>query len=234
MTRIPNIDASSPRFFTDEQHAAVDAAMARIIPSGDGPGAKEAGAVDFVDRYLSGIEFVYAAPDGDGFENIVGRRRAAWLSRIQLLREKYVEGIAQLDELGKLRFDCPFVELTADQQDDILRLLERGVGVQDLADIDGDRRPADIDGDRRPADLEMQMSRQDEEFDFFPLLVAHTRQGFYSDPVYGGNRDRVGWDWIGFPGPTSMADVHDGTYDTLPWFADDLAHPEEEGDGKGR
>ena len=32
----------------------------------------------------------------------------------------------------------------------------------------------------------------------------HTRQGFYADPIYGGNRDRVGWRVIGFPGPASL------------------------------
>ena len=32
----------------------------------------------------------------------------------------------------------------------------------------------------------------------------HTRQGFYADPIYGGNRDRVGWQVIGFPGPASL------------------------------
>jgi len=36
---------------------------------------------------------------------------------------------------------------------------------------------------------------------FVPLLALHTRQGFYADPIYGGNRGRVGWDVIGFPGP---------------------------------
>jgi len=35
---------------------------------------------------------------------------------------------------------------------------------------------------------------------FFNLLLAHTIAGFFADPVYGGNRDMVGWKLIGFPG----------------------------------
>ena len=48
----------------------------------------------------------------------------------------------------------------------------------------------------------------------------HTRQGFYADPIYGGNRDRVGWRVIGFPGPASLKEVFTGRYSTLAWFAD--------------
>ena len=37
---------------------------------------------------------------------------------------------------------------------------------------------------------------------FFSLLLEHTMQGFYGDPRHGGNRDRVSWKMIGFPGPS--------------------------------
>jgi gluconate 2-dehydrogenase gamma chain len=35
---------------------------------------------------------------------------------------------------------------------------------------------------------------------FFAQLWQSTVEGFFSDPVYGGNRDMVGWRMIGFPG----------------------------------
>ena len=44
------------------------------------------------------------------------------------------------------------------------------------------------------------------------------RQGFYADPVYGGNKDQIGWKVIGFPGPESLKDTMDGTYTTAPYF----------------
>jgi gluconate 2-dehydrogenase gamma chain len=34
---------------------------------------------------------------------------------------------------------------------------------------------------------------------FFNLVVAHTMQGFYSDPRHGGNRDFVSWRMLGVP-----------------------------------
>ena len=35
---------------------------------------------------------------------------------------------------------------------------------------------------------------------FFKLLWQNTLEGFWSDPIYGGNRDMAGWKLIGFPG----------------------------------
>ena len=35
---------------------------------------------------------------------------------------------------------------------------------------------------------------------FFTLLLANTMEGFFADPIYGGNRDMAGWKLIGFPG----------------------------------
>jgi gluconate 2-dehydrogenase gamma chain len=35
---------------------------------------------------------------------------------------------------------------------------------------------------------------------FFDTLLANTIEGFFADPMYGGNRDMVGWRMIGFPG----------------------------------
>ena len=35
---------------------------------------------------------------------------------------------------------------------------------------------------------------------FFNLIRAHTIQGTFSDPFYGGNENFVGWDLIGYPG----------------------------------
>ena len=57
-------------FFDPHQRATIEAAMARIIPTDDQPGAREAGTIDFLDRYLSGLDFIYAKPDGSGFEQL--------------------------------------------------------------------------------------------------------------------------------------------------------------------
>jgi gluconate 2-dehydrogenase gamma chain len=36
---------------------------------------------------------------------------------------------------------------------------------------------------------------------FFSLLVQNTREGFFCDPIHGGNKGMVGWTQIGFPAP---------------------------------
>lgn len=46
---------------------------------------------------------------------------------------------------------------------------------------------------------------------FFPLLLEHTRQGMFCDPIHGGNREFAGWDLIRYPGIK------------LVWSADDQA-----------
>jgi gluconate 2-dehydrogenase gamma chain len=66
----------------------------------------------------------------------------------------------------------PFSTMSLDQQDDFLRQLEGGTH-----DLDG--VPANV---------------------FFAHLWQSTLEGFFSDPVYGGNRDMVSWRMIGFPG----------------------------------
>jgi gluconate 2-dehydrogenase gamma chain len=35
---------------------------------------------------------------------------------------------------------------------------------------------------------------------FFEQLLQLTMEGFFADPIYGGNRDKVAWKMIGFPG----------------------------------
>jgi gluconate 2-dehydrogenase gamma chain len=66
----------------------------------------------------------------------------------------------------------PFAQMSAEQQDAYLHGLEKGG--KDLRGV-----PSAI---------------------FFAQLLDATIEGFFSDPVYGGNRDMVAWRMIGFPG----------------------------------
>ena len=36
--------------------------------------------------------------------------------------------------------------------------------------------------------------------DFFELVLQNTMEGFFADPLYGGNKGMAGWKMIGFPG----------------------------------
>ena len=204
---------TSDRFFDDHQRATVEAAMARIIPTDDTPGAREAGTIEFLDSYLAGLGRIYAKPDGSGFEQLSGKRAEAWRRRIERIRAVYVAGIGDLDARSGSAFGAEFATLDPAQQDAILRQLDPDA-----------RTEGDAGGPPPP----LQQTKAEIDLEFFPLLCLHTRQGFYADPIYGGNRGRVGWDTIGFPGPVSLAEVHTGRYSTLAWFAEH--QPEHDGD----
>jgi gluconate 2-dehydrogenase gamma chain len=211
-------------FFDDHERATVRAAMARIIPTDDTPGATEAGTVDFVDRYLSGTGYIYAKPDGSGFEQLTGKRQEAWRQRIEVVRDRYRTGIRALDERARSRHGADFVDLGPAEQDGVLHDLERPALAQE-AELEAARTT--LYG--APIEPALQQASVEIDLQFVPLLALHTRQGFYSDPIYGGNRDRVGWQVIGFPGPESLAEVHTGRYSTLDYFADTRQHPGEGG-----
>lgn len=55
---------------------------------------------------------------------------------------------------------------------------------------------------------------------FFEHLLDLTRQGFFSDPAYGGNRGMAGWKLIGFPGAYAnyfdFVDRHNAVFDAPP------------------
>jgi gluconate 2-dehydrogenase gamma chain len=94
--------APAPGALTKAQHDAVEAMVSRIIPSVDGrPGAREAGAVYFVDRAL------------------------ATFNASQ--KKLYTDGIADLNRRAAARSSPVggFVALSAAQQDDVLREVEQ-------------------------------------------------------------------------------------------------------------
>src|SRR3954471_10169627 len=55
---------------------------------------------------------------------------------------------------------------------------------------------------------------------FFNLLLESTMEGFFSDPIYGGNRGKAGWKLVGFPGVaaayTTLIDKHGVPYAAEP------------------
>jgi len=208
-----------PRFFTPHEWATVEAATARIIPTDRHPGAREAKVVRFIDRMLSGIDFVFAAADGSGFLQITGKDAEAWRERIARRGELYRQGVVELDRLAQEEGGAEFVGLDEDGQD---RVLER---------LSGEPRPAPYRLDEAPTGTGGAPAGNqpvNEDFlEFFPLLVLNTRQGFYADPVYGGNVGRVGWAVIGFDGPPDLRSTTDGSYTTVQYMIPEATWPYE-------
>lgn len=88
-------------------------------------------------------------------------------------RDVYRAGVAAVDRYSREQFGGPFVELSEEQQDQIVGAL--------------------VDGSA--TGFEPLTPQQ-----FFHTLRRHTAEGMFSDPVYGGNRGLVGWQLIGYPG----------------------------------
>ncbi len=63
---------------------------------------------------------------------------------------------------------------------------------------------------------------------FFGLLWKHTVEGFFADPIYGGNRDKIAWQMIGFPGAYTdfydLVDQHNVKFERMPLGIADGMH----------
>jgi|ERR1700733_3844590 gluconate 2-dehydrogenase gamma chain len=162
----------SPTFFTKAEWAFINAAVGRLIPSdSNGPGGVDAGVPAFLDRQME-------LPYGHGaFAYMQGpfQPNAPVSLGYQLPltpRELYRLGIAAADEASRQSSGRRFFELEVALQDRFLTALETGT-VQ-LSGL--------------PAKA------------FFTQLWGNVREGYFADPLYGGNRGMVGWKLIGFPG----------------------------------
>lgn len=179
----PDIVTPGPlQFFTSAEAAFIDAAVSRLIPADDlGPGAKEAGVTVFLDRQLSGAygraqTWYMQGPwsEGDDTQGYQSRLTPAQLYRTAI---KFIDDHCRNNFEGKV-----FSALTTTQQDDILTGLEKGdIKVPGIG----------------PHSVEIEGANADT---FFAQLLQNTMEGFFSDPLYGGNKDMAGWKLVGFPG----------------------------------
>ncbi|HEY0418582.1 MAG TPA: gluconate 2-dehydrogenase subunit 3 family protein, partial [Acetobacteraceae bacterium] len=159
-------------FFTPEEGAAVEALVERLIPADAlGAGAREAGCAVFIDRQLAG--FFGTA------ERLYMRPPFAAGTPQQGLQspltpaQHYRAALRALDGHVRAAFAGRRMhELAAEQRDGLLAALEKG---------------------------QLRLEGADGRF-FFELLLQNTMEGFFADPIHGGNRDMVGWKLVGFPG----------------------------------
>lgn len=161
-----------PSYFSAAEWAFINAAVARLIPSGGaGPGGVEAGVPEFIDRqmeqpYGHGAYFYLKGPFVDNAPPTLGYQLR------YTPREIYRLGIAAANAAALASHGKDFAQLAAAEQDRDLAFMEKGEA--NFATV-----PAVV---------------------FFAQLLANTKEGYFSDPLYGGNRGLAAWKWIGFPG----------------------------------
>jgi Gluconate 2-dehydrogenase subunit 3 len=97
--------------------------------------------------------------------------------------------------------------------DQYCRTAYAGKTFADLPDADKDRIIAGMES----GSLELQGR---DAKPFFAALLQDTRQGFFADPIYGGNRDMAAWKMIGFPSPLRLSRLDRAVQRTLPASAD--------------
>ena len=184
--------------FTDAQRRALSAAVARLVPAqgaGDWSGA-DAGAVEYIELLLNSFS------EGGNPRIYGGGPVRARFSRFHPLSR--VKNIGWQHEVLRLR------ELYTQGLDELNRLA-RGP----LSLLPGEF--ADIPSPSQDAILE---SLDYQATPFFAALFAHTMEGVYSHPVYGGNRDYVAWNSLCYQGDVHgvrFPNGHDPGADDRPW-----------------
>ncbi len=175
---------------TAEEAALLEVVCERLIPTDEnGPGAREARAIHYIDRALAGA--------------------------LAESREAYRSGLAALDRYAAASRGAPFLQLTEADQIAVLTDVESG-------------KATGFPGGSAP---------------FFGMVRSHTWQGTFGDPYYGGNRDFIGWDLLGYPGVRTVvtADMqrldartppnHRSAYDT-PMFVKAVVRSDAKGNGE--
>ena len=178
-------------FLRPAEVAFLDAAVARLIPADQlGPGAREAGVTYFIDQQLFGGFGTMAKMYRQGPHG-EGTPQQGYQSPLTP-QEVYRAAIGEIDAGCAKQYGQPFAKLATARQDEVLRAL-----------------------DESKFPLEAVPPRF-----FFNLLLDNTIEGFFSDPIYGGNRDKIGWKLVGFPGVaavyTQHVEKHGVPYDALP------------------
>jgi len=152
----------------------LEAAVDRLIPPDElGAGGKEAGVAVYIDRQLSGVWGVHGRNYRSG-PWMEGTPQQGYQSRFTP-QEIYRAGIRETNDYCSKQHGNTFENLSGEQQDEVLKALEQG-----------------------KVDLPSLSSKL-----FFDILWRNTEEGFFADPMYGGNQGKVGWKLLGFPGVAS-------------------------------
>jgi len=155
-----------------ETEVAFFAAVAdAMIPADElTPSGTDCGIVTFVDRQL-------ASAWGGGakmYRNGPFRKaKPEYGYQLPLTpRQFFAAGVVATNAWTRNVYGKDFDRLVATEREDALRTLEQGKAA--LEDFDGKA--------------------------FFEALLQITMEGFFADPIYGGNRNKASWRMIGFPG----------------------------------
>lgn len=159
-------------YFTQAEFDTAGALADRLIPADElSIGGKEAGCAVFIDRQLAG-DYGKGATLYRLGRFVKGTFEQGTQSPLTPA-ERWRKGLAAIDGHCHKAFSKPFVQLDGTQQDSLLRSMEAG---------------------------QLDLGQDVETKELFEQILANVREGFFADPLYGGNKHMASWKMIGFPG----------------------------------
>jgi gluconate 2-dehydrogenase gamma chain len=160
------------KYLTDAEGETVEAIVDRLIPADpETPGGKDAGCAVFIDRQLAGP---YGSSEDLYTRGPFQKGTPQQGAQANLTPAKmYRRALSDLNRYCRDKYSGKtFSQLDDHLKDEVLTGLEKGSVT--LLNNDGAA--------------------------FFKQVLKNTQEGFFADPIYGGNRDMVAWKMIGFPG----------------------------------
>ena len=156
---------------TATEHAFFAAAADTIIPADNlSPSGSDCGVANFIDRQLAGAYGTGARLYRQGPFPKGKPEQGYQLSLTP--REFFRAGIASANEFTRKTWAKDFDRLNDEQRIAALKTMEEG--------------KAEFAGFGSAM--------------FFNALLQLTMEGFFADPIYGGNRDMASWKMVGYPG----------------------------------
>lgn len=165
----------------ETEHAFVVAAVDTLIPADElSPSGSDCGIATYIDRQLAS-----AWGGGAKMYRAGPFRKGKPEQGYQLPltpAEFFAAGIAAANAWSRKTYGRDFDRLSADKRAEALKAMQEGKA--DFGDFS---------------------SRA-----FFARLLAMTMEGFFSDPIYGGNRNKAGWRMVGYPGlPATYVNLYE-------------------------
>ena len=153
----------APQTLTADQYDLTGLLADAILPPTDTPGAREAGVPEFVDKLMTDW---YPAED----------------------QQRFTDGLAEIDVFAEELFEKPFAELEAEQQTQLIAVLDRDAYEQsreNSEDEQGDQTAALQQGiDALERTRENQVADQDPNAPpFFRMMKELTISGYYTSEI---------------------------------------------------
>ena len=164
-------DAEPLLTLTATEHAFIVAAVDTLIPADElSPSGSACGVATFIDRQLAGAYGMGARLYRQGPFPKAKPELGYQLSLNP--REFFRAGIESANAWTRKTYGKDFDRLSETDREAALKAME------------ADKAPFPGFSSRM----------------FFDALLQITMEGFFSDPIYGGNRDMTGWKMVGYPG----------------------------------